>query len=216
MKQFNKKAIIFDLDGVICFTDRYHYQAWKQLADRLGIYFDEEINNRLRGVSRMVSLEILLERSSRTYSPEEKKAFAEQKNYTYRNLLSTMTPSDLSDEVMDTLKELRRRRYKLAIASSSRNTKYILRRIGLDGFFDAVVDGTDIEHAKPDPEVFYCAAQKLGEDPSDCIVVEDARSGIEAAKSAGMTALAFFGDAKVCGLEDYNLRSFSDLLNVLP
>ena len=152
--KFEKKAVIFDLDGVICFTDRYHYLAWKALADRLGIYFDEKINNRLRGVSRMASLEIILERADREYSEEEKIAFATEKNDLYRDLLKNMSPSDLTDEVKDTLNELRRRGYLLTIGSSSKNTKFILERIGLGDFFDAIADGTDITNSKPDPEVF--------------------------------------------------------------
>ena len=213
--KFVKKAIIFDLDGVICFTDKYHYQAWKALADRLGIYFDEKINDRLRGVSRMASLEIILERAGRAYSEEEKEALATEKNETYRGLLERMSPADLSEEVRSTLLILRERGYPLAIGSSSKNTKRILERIGLDGFFDAVADGTDITRSKPDPEVFLVAAKKLGAAPEDCAVVEDAKAGIEAAKAAGMTALALFGDAKGCGMEDYDLKSFGDLLSVL-
>ena len=213
--KLNKKAVIFDLDGVICFTDRFHYQAWKALADRLGIYFDEKINDRLRGVSRMDSLDIILERSDKAYAPEEKEAFATEKNESYRKLLGSMTPADLSDEVRDTLIKLRARGYRLSIGSSSKNTKFILERIGLGDFFDAIADGTDIVRSKPDPEVFLKSAAKLGVDPADCAVVEDAKAGIEAAKAGGMTALALFGDAKGCGLEDYDLKSFSDLLNIL-
>ncbi len=213
--KFQKKAVIFDLDGVICFTDKFHYQAWKALADRLDIYFDEKINDRLRGVSRMASLDIILERSPVAYTQQEKEAFAAEKNDSYRELLKSMSPTDLSDEVRDTLIELRNRGYKLAIGSSSKNTKFILERIGLADFFDAIADGTDITRSKPDPEVFVKAAEKIGIDPADCAVVEDAKAGIEAAKAGGMTALALFGDAKDCGLEDYNLKSFSDLLNIL-
>jgi len=214
--KLEKSAIIFDLDGVICFTDKFHYQAWKALADRLGIYFDEKINDRLRGVSRMASLDIILERSDKEYTQEEKETFAAEKNDTYRELLKNMSPADLSDEVKNTLVELRKRGYKLAIGSSSKNTKTILGQIGLGNFFDAIADGTDITRSKPDPEVFLIAAKKLGiDDPEKCAVVEDAKAGIEAAKAGGMTALALFGDAKDCGLEDYNLASFSDLLNVL-
>ena len=213
--KFEKKAVIFDLDGVICFTDKYHYQAWKMLADRLGIYFDEKINDRLRGVSRMASLEIILERATREYSPEEKEAFATEKNDNYRELLKNMSPADLTEEVKSTLEELRRRGYKLSIGSSSKNTKFILSRIGLADFFDAIADGTDITRSKPDPEVFLISAAKLGIEPKDCAVVEDAKAGIEAAKAGGMTALALFGDARGCGLEDYDLSSFSDLLNIL-
>ena len=213
--KFEKKAVIFDLDGVICFTDRYHYLAWKALADRLGIYFDEKINNLLRGVSRMASLEIILERADREYSEEEKIAFATEKNDLYRDLLKNMSPSDLTDEVKDTLNELRRRGYLLTIGSSSKNTKFILERIGLRDFFDAIADGTDITNSKPDPEVFLKSAAKVGVDPADCAVVEDAKAGIQAAKAGGMTALALHGDAENCGEEDYNLVDFADLLNIL-
>ena len=213
--KFQKKAVIFDLDGVICFTDRFHYQAWKALADRLGIDFDEKINDRLRGVSRMASLEIILERATEAYTQEQKEAFAEEKNNTYRELLKNMSPADLTDEVKNTLIELRSRGYKLSIGSSSKNTKFILERIGLGDFFDAIADGTDITHSKPDPEVFLCSAKKIGMDPADCAVVEDAKAGIQAAKAAGMTALALHGDAENCGEEDYNLVNFADLLNVL-
>ena len=212
--KFEKKAVIFDLDGVICFTDKFHYQAWKALADRLGIYFDEKINNRLRGVSRMASLDIILQRATQEYTQKQKEAFAEEKNNSYRELLKSMSPADLSDEVRDTLIELRDRGYKLSIGSSSKNTKFILRQIGLGDFFDAVADGTDIARSKPDPEVFLKAAEKLGITPADCAVVEDDKAGIEAAKAGGMTALALFGDARKCGLEDYNLESFGDLLNI--
>lgn len=213
--KFEKKAVIFDLDGVICFTDKYHYRAWKALADRLGIYFDEKINDRLRGVSRMASLEIVLEKADKSYTQEEKEAFAEEKNNLYKELLKDMTEADLSEEVRTTLEELRNRGYKLSIGSSSKNTKFILGQLGLGDFFDAIADGTDITNSKPDPEVFLKSAEKLGIEPSECAVVEDARAGIEAAKAAGMTALALFGDAKECGEEDYNLTGFADLLNVL-
>lgn len=214
--QWKKKAVIFDLDGVICSTDKFHYQAWKALADRMGIPFDEGINNRLRGVSRMASLEIVLERSARTYTPAEKEALAAEKNDTYRRLLHNMDSSALTGEVRNTLVQLRSRGYRLAIGSSSKNTKFILQQIGLGSFFDAIADGTDITHAKPDPEVFLASAKKLGIAPADCAVVEDARAGIQAARAGGMTALALGGDAAGCGLEDYNLTSFADLLNILP
>jgi len=209
------KAVIFDLDGVICFTDKLHFRAWSRLADRLGVPFDESVNDRLRGVSRMASLEIVLERSGKTWSPEEKEAFAEEKNEYYRELLGTMSPEDLSEEVSDTLLTLRERGYLLAIGSSSKNTKTILQRIGLGVFFDAVSDGTDITRSKPDPQVFLIAAEKLGVKPEQCAVVEDAKAGIQAAKGGGMIAFALGGDAAGCGLEDHDLNRFSDLLMVL-
>lgn len=206
------KGIIFDLDGVICFTDKYHYQAWKKLADRLGIYFDETINNRLRGVSRMDSLEIVLEHSTKKYSQEEKDALAEEKNDTYKELLLQMSPEDLSDEVKNTLDELRNRGYKLAIGSSSKNTKMILERIGLGDFFDAISDGTNITKSKPDPEVFLKAAEFIGEAPADCLVVEDAEAGIEAAFRGGFDS-AGIGDATKHEHVTYKLNQFKDILN---
>lgn len=208
------KAVIFDLDGVICFTDEYHYLAWKKLSDRLGIYFDREINNRLRGVSRMASLDIILERAEREYSEEEKLAFAAEKNETYRALLANMSPADLSDEVRGTLNELKRRGYPMSIGSSSKNTKFILERIGLSGFFDAISDGTNITRSKPDPEVFLKASEFLGEEPENCLVVEDAVAGIQAAKAGGMYA-AGIGEAMKYSATDYPINSFSELLSIL-
>lgn len=161
----NYKAIIFDLDGVICSTDEYHYQAWKALADRLGIPFDRTINNRLRGVSRMESLEIILEKAEHAYTAEEQAAFAEEKNALYRELLHQMSATDLSDEVRDTLNALRAKGVRVAIGSSSKNTPFILDRIGLGDFFEAVADGNCITHSKPHPEVFLKAAAMLGLDP---------------------------------------------------
>ena len=205
------KGIIFDLDGVICSTDHYHYLAWKALADRLGAYFDETINNRLRGVSRMASLEIVLERYNGTLTEEEKLAAAEEKNNTYRELLKQMTPADLSDEVKTTLDALRAKGLLLGIGSSSKNTRFILSRIGLGDYFDKISDGTNITRSKPDPEVFLKAAEYLGLEPKDCLVVEDAVAGVQAAHAAGMDAAAI-GDAVSCGLATYNLGTFSDLL----
>ena len=172
------KAVIFDLDGVICFTDKYHYLAWKKMADGMGIYFDETINNRLRGVSRMESLEIILERCDKELTQEEKQALAEEKNKTYVELLGQMTEKDLSSEVKETLDLLRKSGLKLAIGSSSKNAKFILERLGLKDYFDAVSDGTNISKSKPDPEVFIKAAEFLHMAPADCLVVEDAKAGV--------------------------------------
>lgn len=207
------KAFIFDLDGVIVHTDKYHYQAWKKLADRLGIYFDEEINNRLRGVSRMDSLDIVLERSELACSAREKEEYAEEKNSIYRSLLNSMRPSDVSDEVRKTLEELKDRGHKLAIGSSSKNTKFILRQVGLINAFDAISDGTNISRSKPDPEVFLKAARMLGEEPENCIVVEDACAGITAAKAANMYAVGI-GDAASYEKTDHAIKRFADLLNL--
>ncbi|MDO4815627.1 MAG: beta-phosphoglucomutase [Bacillota bacterium] len=208
------KAVIFDLDGVICSTDEFHYEAWKTLADRLGIYFDRKINERLRGVSRMDSLDIVLERSDKAYTPEEKLELATEKNECYKKLLMKMSPADLSDEVRETLLALREKGYPMAIGSSSKNTKQILKNIGLEGFFNAVSDGTNISRSKPDPEVFLCAAEYLGQKPCDCLVVEDADAGIIAAKRGGMSA-AGIGPAAEHPEADYRLDSFSKLKEIL-
>lgn len=209
-----QKGIIFDLDGVICHTDNYHYQAWKALADELGIYFDEEINKRLRGVSRMESLEIILEKSSITYSDSEKEKLADKKNEIYKKLLENITPDDLSKEVMDTLLELRKRKILLAIGSSSKNAKLILEKLGLLDFFDAICDGNDIKKSKPDPEVFVKAASMIDVSVSECIVVEDASAGIEAAHKGGMKAVAI-GELINNTDAEYRIGTFSDLLNIV-
>lgn len=204
------EGVIFDLDGVICFTDKYHYQAWKAVADEIGVYFDETINNRLRGVSRMDSLEIILERAERAYTPEEKEALAEKKNDLYRRLLGNMSPADLSGEVKRTMDALRAAGIRLAIGSSSKNTKFILERIGLSGYFDAISDGTNIQRSKPDPQVFQMAAEFLGLEPGCCLVVEDAEAGIRAARAGGFDS-AGLGEAAACGLATYAMQSFGDL-----
>lgn len=209
------RAAIFDLDGVIVFTDQFHYQAWKKMADEMGIYFDEEINNRLRGVSRMDSLEIILERyEGEPLSEEKKQELATQKNEIYRSLLQTMTPADVTDEVRKTLAEIRRRGYGIALGSSSKNAKFILERVGLTDAFDRISDGNNITKSKPDPEVFVKAAEYLGERPEDCLVVEDAEAGIDAGIAGGMKTAAI-GDAVNCGKADYALQTFSDLLKIL-
>ncbi len=209
------QGVIFDLDGVICHTDEYHYQAWKVLADKLDTYFDREINNRLRGVSRMDSLEIVLERyTGEPLSQERKVELATEKNEIYRQLLAQMSPKDLSAEVADTLNKLREMGLKLAIGSSSKNAPFILERIGLGSFFDAISDGNNITKSKPDPEVFLKAAEFLGLTPETCLVVEDAEAGVDAAIAGGMDAAAI-GDAVGCGKGTYNLATFSDLLEAV-
>lgn len=208
------RAIIFDLDGVICSTDRYHYLAWKALADRLGIPFDEQKNKLLRGVSRMESLEIILGDRSSHFSEQEKWELAEEKNRIYREYLQTMRPSDLSEDSRYTLQTLRKRGYLLAIGSSSKNTRQILAQLGLEHFFDAVADGTQITRSKPDPEVFFLAASLLGISPEQAIVIEDAESGVQAAET---------GHFRVIGIRsrendpnsDITIKKLSDLTEIL-
>lgn len=209
------RAVIFDLDGVITSSDRYHYLAWKRIADKLGIPFDERVNNRLRGVSRMGSLNIILESYPGTLSEEEKKALAEEKNAYYRRLLQEeMSGKDLSPEVKETMDRMRRKGLLLALGSSSKNARLILSRIGLSDYFDAVVDGTDITRSKPDPEVFLKACRALRFPPEDCLVVEDAEAGLRAALAGGMECAAI-GDATKYGIATYDLRTFSDLLPIV-
>ena len=211
----NFKAIIFDLDGVICSTDEYHYLAWKALADRLGAPFDRTVNNRLRGVSRMASLEIVLETyTGPALSEEDKLALATEKNDIYRESLKAMSPADLSDEVRETLDALRARGLILAIGSSSKNTPFILHQIGLGEYFDAISDGNNITRSKPDPEVFLKAAEFVNTPPEDCLVVEDAVSGAEAGHAGGMK-VACVGDAAAKGAGDWNLGSFRELLDIV-
>lgn len=211
----NYKGIIFDLDGVIVFTDKFHYQAWKVIADEMGIYFDEQINHRLRGVSRMDSLDIILERYEGTpLSQEEKNALAEKKNNIYRELLETMSKDDVSEEVRETLKELRRRGVKIALGSSSKNAKFILEKVELLQLFDEISDGTNITKSKPDPEVFSMAAQFLGLEPQECLVVEDADAGIEAAVAGGMHPVGI-GEAAANAKAEYKLNRFADLLVIV-
>lgn len=184
------RGLIFDLDGVIVSTDDLHYQAWQRLANEEGIPFDRATNNRLRGISRTDSLNILLEHAGRHYRPEEKRALADRKNRYYVESLQTLTPAHILPAVTDRLRALRQRGLRLAVASSSRNARTILNRVGLGSFFDAVVDGHDLQRSKPDPEAFLLAARRLGLPPQVCLVVEDAVAGVDAALAAGMTVLA--------------------------
>lgn len=207
-------AIIFDLDGVLCSTDRYHYLAWKALADRLKIPFDEQANGRLRGVSRMESLEILLGEKSNLYSKEEKLAMAEEKNSLYKGYLAAMTPGDLTRDVRMTLHTLRQRGYLLAVGSSSKNAKLILRQLGLGNFFDAVADGTMIKNSKPDPEVFLLAASLLGVPPQNAMVIEDAKSGVRAARAGRFRAIGIRTEGNDPD-SDITIKRLSNLTDIL-
>ena len=209
------KAVIFDLDGVLVFTDKYHFKAWKKLAEKLSIDFTEKDNDRLRGVSRAESLEIILEKyKGKPISEAQKQEYLAEKNDTYRQFLGEMNRNDVSEDVRSTLKKLRESGYRLAIGSSSKNTAYILERTELTDAFDAVADGTMITKSKPDPEVFLKAAELLREPPSNCLVVEDADAGVTAAHAAGMDVAAI-GAATKSQRVDYNLEAFSDLLTIL-
>ena len=208
------ECVIFDLDGVIVSTDEFHYKAWKAIADEEGIYFDKNINQRLRGVSRMESLDIIVENSSREYSKEEKLKMSEKKNKLYQELLKQITEKDLSEEVKETLEKLRKMNIKLAIGSSSKNTKLILNQVGLGEYFDAISDGTMIEYSKPHPEVFIKAAQLLNINCKKCLVVEDAEAGCIAAKSASMYVAGIYS-ASDCKFADYSIKNFKDIIEFI-
>lgn len=206
------KGIIFDLDGVIVHTDELHYQAWKQITDRIGVKFNRDINNRLRGVSRMESLEIILE-NSKPISDEEKLVLSEEKNAVYKKLLETLSEEDVDSDVKMVLRELKKRNIKLAIGSSSKNAGFILKQIKLTDFFDAVSDGNNIEKSKPDPEVFLKAAEFLKLKPSECAVVEDAYAGIDAAVAGGFYSVGI-GDASGYDKAEMKIHRFSEVLNL--
>lgn len=208
-----KKGILFDLDGVLLSTDELHYAGWKFVADELGIPFDREVNNRLRGVSRMASLEIILEHGGVTLTEAEKEAVAARKNERYRSLLNTLTPAAVDDSVRETLEVLRSRGYRTAIGSSSKNTKLILEKTDLARYFDAVSDGTNITRSKPDPEVFLKAAAFIDLPPQDCAVIEDAVAGIDAANAAGCMSIGI-GDAASYAAADRSIQTLRDLLNI--
>ena len=179
-------GVIFDLDGVLVSTDEMHYRGWKRIADEEGLPFDRSVGHRQRGVGRMESLDILLENSPRTYTPEQRVAMADRKNGYYREFLQTLTPNDILPGARQMLWALRRRGIRLAVGSSSRNAPVIMRQTDLLREVDVIVDGNDITRTKPDPEVFLLAASRLGLAAESCLVVEDAMAGIEAGRRAGM------------------------------
>lgn len=208
------KGIIFDLDGVLAFSDKYHYKAWKFIADQENIYFDEVINNRLRGVSRMESLDIILERANKEYSNEEKLRLATIKNDLYVEYLDELKPEDIFFDTRKTLEILLEKGYKLAIGSSSRNTLKILTKTELLKYFNIIVDGNKISNSKPHPEVFLKAQEELELKKDECLVIEDAFSGVDAAKAAGIKAVGI-GDAASYDKCDYHIEKLSDILKII-
>lgn len=208
------KGIIFDLDGVLISTDEMHYKAWKSIADELGIPFGITENNLLRGISRMASLDIILGLGKISLSSEMKEALADKKNRRYVKLLQTLSPSSVSQEVRDTLSEFRKRGIKTAIGSSSKNAKLILKLTDLEQYFDAVSDGTNITHSKPDPEVFLKGAEFLGISPSQCAVTEDACAGIDAANAGGFFSIGI-GDASCYEGSKARIKSINELLDLV-
>lgn len=191
MEKNNLKAVVFDLDGVLTDSAKYHYQAWKMLADKLGIPFDEEYNEKLKGVSRMESLELILQNGNAQdkYTQEEKVAMATEKNEFYKQLLHQITPEDVLPGIHDFLEQLKAAGIKTAVASVSHNAPFILERLELDKYFDYICDAAQVPCAKPFPDIFLSAAQNLGVEPANCIGVEDAQAGIQAINAAGMMSV---------------------------
>jgi beta-phosphoglucomutase len=213
------KAVIFDLDGVITDTARYHYLAWQKLADELGIYFDEQINERLKGVERMSSLEIILERSMAEFPVEQKIQWANQKNEYYKELVVTMTPAELSPGTREVMNELKDKGIKIGLASVSKNAMTVIEKLQIGGFFDYIADATRIHKSKPDPEIFLTVAENLQVAVKSCIGVEDASAGIKAIKAAGMFAVGV-GDPKILreadvvitGIDAFDLQRYIGML----
>jgi beta-phosphoglucomutase len=207
------KACIFDLDGVIVDTAKYHFRAWKRLTDQMGISFSEEDNEHLKGVSRMASLDIILKLGGRTLSEKEKLEFATQKNDWYVEYISRMTPDEILPGAVKFITELRKANIKTAIGSASKNTPMILERTGIKNLFDGVADGNNVKNAKPDPEVFQTAARLIKVMDEECVVFEDAVAGIQAALNAGMKSIGI-GSEKILrkahmvipGLSEMNLE----------
>ncbi len=213
------KAVLFDLDGVLVSTDEYHYRSWQKLSAEEGFdFFDEEFNHRFRGVARMECIEIITRASGRNYTPEQKQELAARKNRYFVDSLQTVTPEALLPGALRALQELKKRSIKIAVASNSRNAKTIIQRVRIEPYLDAVVDGHEIENSKPDPEVFLLAAKNVGVPPSHCIVVEDAVTGIEAARRAGMKALGIGTKSRLPNADivvaDLSAISIDELLNL--
>lgn len=185
------KCAIFDLDGVLVDTAKYHFLAWKELAGKLGFEFTIEDNERLKGVSRMTSLDILLEvgHMQDQFSPEEKEQMATEKNERYVEYISRLDETEILEGVLELLRDLKERGVKIALGSASKNAPLILKNVGLEPYFDVVIDGNSVSKAKPDPEVFTLGANRLGVSHGDCAVFEDSQAGLEAAKIAGMLAI---------------------------
>lgn len=202
-------AAIFDLDGVIADTARSHFLAWKRLADRLGLPFDLETNERLKGVPRMASLDIILEGSKTPYTAEAKQALAAEKNAHYVEIISNLTPNDILPGAREAIERIRRRGLKTALASASKNAVYLIECLQITDILDYVADANFVQQHKPDPEIFLNAAYGLNVIPQKCIAFEDAISGVAAIKSAGMYAVGI-GHPETLSAADIVVPSLGD------
>jgi beta-phosphoglucomutase len=220
MAEENKmiKATIFDLDGVLVDTARYHFLAWKRLADQLGIVFTEKDNERLKGVSRLESLEIILSLGRLSVGNDLKLKYANLKNKWYLEYINRLSPDEILPGSLEFINELMEAGIKTAVGSASKNTQLIMRRLGMEGLFDAIADGNMVNKAKPDPEVFLVAAGMMNIEPSDCVVFEDAVAGVKAALNAGMMCIGV-GSAEILadanfvipGLYEMNIRKLREI-----
>lgn len=208
------KAIIFDLDGVLVSTDELHYKAWSKLCSDEDIYFDHNINNKLRGISRIDCFNVITEGQKIKYSLEEKIELTNLKNEYYLNELKNLDKSNILSNVLETLKQLKERDIKLAVGSSSKNAKLILEKLDLLKYFDEIIDGNDITKSKPNSEVFLKASNNLKIKEENCLVVEDAISGIIAANNANMVSVAI-SDATKSNLADYNINNIIEILDII-
>jgi beta-phosphoglucomutase len=204
------KAFIFDLDGVIVDTAKFHFQAWKNLANSLGIDFSHEQNEQLKGVSRVNSLKKILDWGNKTVSEEEFQQLMDKKNQEYLQYVDAMGDSEILPQVKEKLQLLKDNQIPIALGSASKNARRILDKINLTPFFDEIVDGTNVTKAKPNPEVFLVGAEKLGVKPAHCIVFEDSISGIQAANIATMTSIGI-GNKKVLMEADYTFQNFTEI-----
>ncbi|OBZ18980.1 beta-phosphoglucomutase [Bacillus sp. FJAT-27264] len=207
----NMKGAIFDLDGVIVDTAKYHFLAWAELARELGFEFTEEDNERLKGVSRMRSLDILLEVGGLDFPEEEKLAMADKKNRLYVEFITKLDQSELLPGVKEYLTGLRERGVGIALGSASKNAMFILDKLNITELFDAVVDGNKVSNAKPDPEVFLTGAVELKLQPEECVVFEDAEAGVEAGKAAGMKVVGI-GKPEILKEADLVVAGLHELL----
>lgn len=214
------KACIFDMDGVLVSTEKYHFEAWQRLAATLGITIDEEFNENLKGVSRAVCIDLILKHGGLHKTDEEKQQFAAQKNEWFLQSISHISPQDLFPGVREFLMLLQTHGYKIALGSASKNAPLLLEKLQIAHFFEAVIDGNVIEKAKPNPEVFLRGAAALGVEPQRCVVFEDAISGVQAARSAGMYCIGIgssqiLTQAHFCisGLHEMNLDLLEKLGN---
>lgn len=205
-----KKGFIFDLDGVIVDTAKYHYLAWKKLANELGFEFTKAQNELFKGVSRKRCLEILLEIGNRKASQKEFDIWMVEKNIDYLKYIENMDASEILPDVPKILEFLKKNNIPIALGSASKNAQPILEKVGLLHYFDTIVDGNNVTKAKPDPEVFLLAAKQLGVQPEDCVVFEDAVAGVEAANAAKMISIGI-GDKNILSEAQFNFRDFTEI-----